>query len=905
MDTRGNLVIANGNNITADVRKIVYNSVIGKYDVTFQTGAIYHYNYSNILWYRKPQILCPRDYRISNNGRELFNISAIYCFNPEGMSYYLICFLNGTEKLYRMNELEIECSCLSNKNSKDVFAYLSRIADNVGVETEDGKKFLSNQYSKIDYIGESSALATYLMPERFQLDTNSHQDLIFPFGCNASQYAAVERALKNQISVIEGPPGTGKTLTILNIISNLIITGKTVLVVSYNNSAIKNIVEKLNKYGLDFVVALLGNRDNKAKFIANQQERYPDMKGWELQGDREVLQAITEQSKRLRNSYEKKEKVAQLKLELQRINTEFEHYKKYNKNCQTKKESELTYSLESVKLMQFLQQCERSIDRRDKIGLFLRLMLRFRLGKNFSRLAKNNGAGTIAELQRMYYETRTEELKQEIALIKKELEYIHFDTLLEEYCANSFAYLRNYLSKHYENSKKRPLFQESDLFRTPKDVLNEYPVILSTTASALSSMGKSTVFDYVIMDEASQVDIASGALALACARNAVIVGDTKQLPNVISRVDYDITDTIFKEYNIDKNYNYAQFSFLQSVCNLFPRAPRTLLKEHYRCHPKIIQFCNQKFYNGQLIVMTEDKGEKDVLTVRMSASGEHARGRVNRRQVDIIQEIIPTLHFCPEQIGIVTPYRDQVQEIQDVIPNNKIDVATVHKFQGREKQVIILSTVDNKPTQFSDDPYLLNVAISRAQEQLLLVVPEEAQTTKSNISDLISYIKYNNFEVSSSKLSSVFDYLYSKYSERRIAYLKKHTKISKYDSENLMYAMICDVLKELNIDYLGVLCHHPLKMLIRDMSLLNKEEREFVSNPATHTDFLIYNKISKKPILVIEVDGYWYHKKGTKQADRDRKKNRVLQIYNIPYLRFATNGSGEKEKLKQQLQKLV
>lgn len=41
-----------------------------------------------------------------------------------------------------------------------------------------------------------------------------------------------------------------------------------------------------------------------------------------------------------------------------------------------------------------------------------------------------------------------------------------------------------------------------------------------------------------------------------------------------------------------------------------PNIAQTLLCEHYRCHPKIINFCNQKFYRGELIIMTEDKGEK-------------------------------------------------------------------------------------------------------------------------------------------------------------------------------------------------------------------------------------------------------------------------------------------------------
>lgn len=46
-----------------------------------------------------------------------------------------------------------------------------------------------------------------------------------------------------------------------------------------------------------------------------------------------------------------------------------------------------------------------------------------------------------------------------------------------------------------------------------------------------------------------------------------------------------------------------------------PNVTQTMLREHYRCHPKIIEFCNQKFYRGNLIIMTEDHGEKDVLKV--------------------------------------------------------------------------------------------------------------------------------------------------------------------------------------------------------------------------------------------------------------------------------------------------
>ena len=76
-------------------------------------------------------------------------------------------------------------------------------------------------------------------------------------------------------------------------------------------------------------------------------------------------------------------------------------------------------------------------------------------------------------------------------------------------------------------------------------------------------------------------------------------------------------------------------------------------------------------------------------------------------------------------------------------------------------------------------------------------------------------------------------------------------------------------------------------------------------NPATHIDFLLYNRISKKPVLAIEVDGYAYHKEDTKQASRDLMKDHILEIYEIPLLRFKTNGSGEKEMIVDMLDQLV
>lgn len=136
-------------------------------------------------------------------------------------------------------------------------------------------------------------------------------------------------------------------------------------------------------------------------------------------------------------------------------------------------------------------------------------------------------------------------------------------------------------------------------------------------------------------------------------------------------------------------------------------------------------------------------------------------------------------------------------------------------------------------------------------------------------------------------------------------YLKKHKKVPKYDSENLMYALIEEIIADNKYSSLDVICHFPLNMLIKNPELLNERECEYAMNPSTHLDFLIYNRIGKKTTLAIEVDGYDYHKKNTVQASRYLLKDHIMELYEIPLLRFKTNGSSEKEKIIEMLDKLI
>ena len=902
------MILIKGEIKTAEITFCRYNSLENKMEVTFHNGGPYIYAYSNVEWLKEPQILDPNMYSISRDGHEFFKIQAIYVFKGSRETYWHICFGDGSERDYTQSELKIVESCLNQEQAGNVFEYIKQIAGLSNLRNEEtGEKILARKFEKIFFVGNDVALAKYLNPS-LMLQNNVRQEYIpiFPFGCNNSQYKAVKTAMENQISVIQGPPGTGKTQTILNIIANILMQGKTVQIVSNNNSATENIYEKLSasKYNLGFVVAALGSSNNKKAFIGKQDGVYPDFSSWKLNENQSGLQKdIRAKSVGLENVFDKREELANLKQELSQLKTEQEYFRQYVEETDVDTNLiKLRRKLSPEQWIRLWQECQMISEEKQKISFLFRIKALIQYGILNLRFYNQDIAKIITTFQAMFYHAKEDELVEKIAETEDYLQSID-NGLLDDLCEQSMAMLKDKLAEKYGGKKERPIFEEDDLWKNPYHVLEEYPVVLSTTFSSRNSLKMDVVYDYLIMDEASQVDVATGALALSCARNVVIVGDTKQLPNVVANDVKEMAKAIFESFHIHEGYRFNK-SFLQSVLEVMPNVRQTLLREHYRCHPKIINFCNQKFYRGELIIMTQDNGEEDVLAVVKTVPGNHVRDHYSQRQIDVIKnEIVPKYVTDIEETGIIAPYKNQVKALEREFKD--IDAATVHKFQGREKDTIIISTVDDEITDFADDPYLINVAVSRAKKRLLLVVTGNKQVKERNITDLISYIQYNNFEVTDSKIYSIFDYLYKQYTKERNIYLRKHKKISEYNSENLMYALIEDVISADKYACLDVVCHFPMNMLIKNPELLNERECRYAMHPSAHIDFLLYNRISKRPVLAIEVDGYKYHKEGTKQAARDLLKNHILELYEIPLLRFQTNGSGEKAKIEETLEAII
>ncbi len=910
MNLENHIIIINGVDKTYQVDSIRLDGY--KYAIKFQnTDKIYSYSRDNVLWLTNPTSIDFENCHIFVNGKKEKNIQAVHLFAQNTAKYYAITYGNGFVKHYSGNEVDIRRSCLTGE-ATNVFDYLQQCAgiNTLGIN-EDGESsdgILSSVYSRISFVDDETSAAVYMSPNK-GLKRYGNGTALFPFGCNASQMRAVKAALTNQISVIQGPPGTGKTQTILNIIANLLKDKKSVLVVSNNNSATENVLEKLSKNGLDFLVASLGKKENKETFIANQPPLNPGLQTWRKtametnRAYREVKDCV----EKVENIFDMQERLAICRQELAEVEVEMSHYKQERPDKFSNKEVK-TSSSKILKILGRIKSfsIKYQHDSKDFVQRFKRLWSKFslelRLRLSFDikeELTPDSMPRIISLLDWLFYIRRVHELKSEIENLETQLSQLNAEALMKSLTESSMAILKASLARRYKS--ERPIIASvAELFNNGESVLADYPIILSTTFSSKNCFNSDTLFDYVIMDEASQVSVETGLLALTCAKNAVIVGDTMQLPNVITEDDRVKLDEIRKSTNIPDSYDAANHSFLSSVLATIPNVPETLLREHYRCHPDIINFCNQKFYGGNLLIMTKRNDVEKHLLALATAPGQHCRGHYNQREIDAVKiELMPLLDNF-ENTGIIAPYNSQVNQFRSQIP--EIEAATVHKYQGREKDTIIMSVTDDLITEFADNANLLNVAVSRAKNKFCIVVSGNPQELNGNIHDLINYIKYQQGIVIQSKLRSIFDYLFSQIH----AYNRNNEPVSEYDSENLTFDLIENIRTNYpHLSHIKALCHYPMRYLINDTQGLSEREKRYALHPATHIDFLIINRVTKEPLLAIETDGYRFHNEKTEQFQRDRMKDKILELYGLQLLRLSTVGYGEESRIVDALDKRV
>jgi len=788
---------------------------------------------------------------------------------------------------------------LKSNKYKDIFTYFKKLAEYAGViaEKDSPLSFLSQNYSRISNEPANSVLIDYLQGEC--KPNNSKSKIMLPFDFNQSQVKAIDAALKNNISVIEGPPGTGKTQTILNLIASIIYAGKNCAIISNNNSAVENIYEKLEEEHLAFIAASLGRRTNVLEFFENDRSEklltvFLEQKEQPITSN--DPKRIDELSVRMKKIQDMEVETSVLESQLIEIQNEQRHYDNFSDEAII-----INQKLSSGKYMSLITRLQDS----RKLGFFERWILIFKFRMKTASVDINI---LLLNAEKLYYRTRISELLKNIAANMEFLKNQNKEQASKQIKSLYRKLLENNIRIHYQKLPFHAFSAESYKLDFEKFLLR-YPVLLSTSQSLLNNAPKGFTFDYLIIDEASQGDLLSSTLALSCAKNLVVVGDSRQLQQIDEESLFAQSDLIAEKYDVPESYQYASNSILKSVKDSMPGVHTTLLKEHYRCAPDIINFCNKMFYDGELVAMTKNTGKH--IEIIKTVPGNHARrnpngsGMYNQREIDELENILK--ENDSKSIGIISPFRYQANLITDKFGTGLLEADTIHKFQGRQKDEVILSfvvnsldkdpnNVENRLYDFVTNDKLLNVAISRGKNKVTVVVADKVyHSTNNAINDFIKYAEYlYGSEITrESTVTSVFDVLYSEYSNILL------TKYKERPNDHKTELLMCDLINEVLTDYgyIGYSMHTRLGNLVNVPDTFSAEERRYILHPSAHVDFLFYNIVSKEKLFVLEVDGIKYHEQDKKQAEHDRIKDRVLQSNNIPIFRFKTNEANEKQRL--------
>jgi hypothetical protein len=274
-------------------------------------------------------------------------------------------------------------------------------------------------------------------------------------------------------------------------------------------------------------------------------------------------------------------------------------------------------------------------------------------------------------------------------------------------------------------------------------------VVGSTLAKAASDPAiYGREFDVVILDEASMAYVPQAAFAATLGKRVIICGDFKQLPPIASSRDSLVTKWL-KE---DVFHRAGVVDWVESG-KLHPHL--FLLKEQRRMHPIISAFSNQYIYHSlvgdhesviksrnQIVDQCPFSGRASILldTSYMGAfcineNSSHSRSNIWQALISL-QLIHESYLGGARSIGYVTPYRAQANLmdllLHDLYENEVLSAdiisATVHRFQGSERDVMIFDTVDSDPQERAgmlltgkDSERLINVAITRTKGKFIHV----------------------------------------------------------------------------------------------------------------------------------------------------------------------------------------
>jgi len=334
---------------------------------------------------------------------------------------------------------------------------------------------------------------------------------------------------------------------------------------------------------------------------------------------------------------------------------------------------------------------------------------------------------------------------------------------------------------------KYKLIDTDNVITTVKRYTN---IIGSTCAQAYKSIDKTEhasirKFDYVIIDEAARANPLDIMIPIMLGTRVILVGDQMQLPHFIEKEAREFNEKPNQQYNYDgKLLEKALFGLIYERVEKSWNENKLKFKRHirineqHRMHPVIGDFISKTFYNG-----TITNGEKTIkntncysicnsknvawFNIPVTSGLEEGKPSYYRivevkKVMEVLGEIISNLNRQEVKIGIISFYKRQAEiisgEIRGHYPQDvrsMIECATVDSFQGKEFDIVILSTVRSNVLQTAGESLgfihysisRINVALSRAK-RLLIVVGDANTFSKNDIFNaFIKYVKKEGFYV--------------------------------------------------------------------------------------------------------------------------------------------------------------
>jgi superfamily I DNA and/or RNA helicase len=267
-----------------------------------------------------------------------------------------------------------------------------------------------------------------------------------------------------------------------------------------------------------------------------------------------------------------------------------------------------------------------------------------------------------------------------------------------------------------------------------KKVIKDRTIVLSTlSSSAMLADYPDNGYDTLIIDEATQAIEPEALIPITLFKHSldriVLVGDIQQLPPTV--LDQDAARDGLSISMIERIQTITEHSVRPEDRSF----ARTLLDTQYRMHPEIADFSNNAFYDSLLkndasvcgTGYAHPFGALAFLDIR--GAEEKGLSISNEVEATYVSELAAAIASEGDYgIGVITPYRDQLRIIRqnlDRIPHlaRAVEVNTVDGFQGREKDIIILSAVRANArgeVGFLTDHRRLNVAVTRAKKMLVI-----------------------------------------------------------------------------------------------------------------------------------------------------------------------------------------